>query len=168
MIVRRGALADGVPCRDLRPTRAHSLYLDGILVPVEYLLNGCSVLWDETAREVEFYHIELRDHAVLIADGAPAESYREDGNRTLFDNPDLPRFTTAKSRWFAPVRTGGPEVDALWRRIVDRSGLSPPPLTEDPDLHVMVDGRIVEEGGRELAHKLEAEGYERYGKVAAA
>ncbi len=38
-----------------------------------------------------------------------------------------------------------------------------------PDfVHVMVDGRIVEEGGRELAHKLEAEGYERYGKVAAA
>ena len=36
-----------------------------------------------------------------------------------------------------------------------------------PDyVHVMVGGRIVEEGGRELAHKLEAEGYERYEKVA--
>jgi Fe-S cluster assembly ATP-binding protein len=39
----------------------------------------------------------------------------------------------------------------------------------EPDfVHVMVDGRIVEEGGRDLAQKLEAEGYERYGKVAAA
>jgi Fe-S cluster assembly ATP-binding protein len=27
---------------------------------------------------------------------------------------------------------------------------------------VFVDGRIVEEGGRELADQLEAEGYERY------
>jgi hypothetical protein len=144
MIVRRDALADGVPCRDLRLTRAHSLYLDDILVPVEYLLNGCSVLWDESAREVEFYHIELRDHDVLIADGAPAESYREDGNRALFDNPDPPRFTTAESPWFAPVRTGGPEVDALWHRIVDRSGFSPPPLVDDPDLHLMVDGQRVD------------------------
>ena len=38
-----------------------------------------------------------------------------------------------------------------------------------PDyVHVFIDGRIVEEGGPELAHTLEAEGYERYGKVAAA
>jgi Fe-S cluster assembly ATP-binding protein len=33
-----------------------------------------------------------------------------------------------------------------------------------PDfVHVFVDGRIVEEGGPELAHKLEAEGYEGFG-----
>src|SRR6266498_3536169 len=34
----------------------------------------------------------------------------------------------------------------------------------DPDfVHVFVDGRIVQEGGPELAHKLEAEGYEAFG-----
>jgi Fe-S cluster assembly ATP-binding protein len=32
-----------------------------------------------------------------------------------------------------------------------------------PDfVHVFVDGRIVEEGGPELAERLEAEGYDRY------
>ena len=32
-----------------------------------------------------------------------------------------------------------------------------------PDfVHVFVDGRIVEEGGPELAHKLEAEGYDSF------
>jgi Fe-S cluster assembly ATP-binding protein len=37
-----------------------------------------------------------------------------------------------------------------------------------PDfVHVFVDGRIVEEGGPELAEQLEAEGYERYTKAAA-
>ncbi len=37
-----------------------------------------------------------------------------------------------------------------------------------PDfVHVFVDGRIVEEGGAELAERLEAEGYERYAKGAA-
>jgi Fe-S cluster assembly ATP-binding protein len=34
----------------------------------------------------------------------------------------------------------------------------------EPDfVHVLVDGRIVQEGGPELAHKLEAEGYEAFG-----
>jgi Fe-S cluster assembly ATP-binding protein len=37
-----------------------------------------------------------------------------------------------------------------------------------PDfVHVFVDGRIVEEGGRELADTLEAEGYERFLKAGA-
>jgi Fe-S cluster assembly ATP-binding protein len=38
----------------------------------------------------------------------------------------------------------------------------------EPDfVHVFVGGRIVEEGGPELAHKLEAEGYEAFAPVAA-
>jgi Fe-S cluster assembly ATP-binding protein len=52
-----------------------------------------------------------------------------------------------------------PEMGALvithYQRILDYI---------KPDfVHVFIDGRIVEEGGPELAHKLEAEGYERYG-----
>ena len=39
IIVRKGALADNVPHRDLRLTKAHSLYLDGVLIPVEFLVN---------------------------------------------------------------------------------------------------------------------------------
>ncbi len=52
----------------------------------------------------------------------------------------------------------GPEMGALvithYQRILNYI---------DPDyVHVFVDGRIVEEGGPELAHKLEAEGYEAF------
>ena len=37
----------------------------------------------------------------------------------------------------------------------------------EPDfVHVFIDGRIVEEGGRELADRLESDGYERYAKTA--
>jgi Fe-S cluster assembly ATP-binding protein len=53
----------------------------------------------------------------------------------------------------------GPEMGALvithYQRILDY-------ITPD-HVHVFTDGRIVEEGGPELAHTLEAEGYERYG-----
>jgi Fe-S cluster assembly ATP-binding protein len=52
----------------------------------------------------------------------------------------------------------GPETGALvithYQRILNYI---------DPDfVHVFVNGRIVEEGGQELAHKLEAEGYEAF------
>ena len=35
-------------------------------------------------------------------------------------------------------------------------------------VHVFVDGRMVEEGGKELAERLEVEGYEKYVKAAQA
>jgi Fe-S cluster assembly ATP-binding protein len=53
----------------------------------------------------------------------------------------------------------GPEMGALvithYQRILNY-------ITPDY-VHVFVDGRIVEEGGPELAHKLEAEGYQAFG-----
>ena len=56
----------------------------------------------------------------------------------------------------------GPEMGALvithYQRILDY-------ITPD-FVHVFIEGRIVEEGGPELAHQLEAEGYERYGVAA--
>jgi Fe-S cluster assembly ATP-binding protein len=52
----------------------------------------------------------------------------------------------------------GPDMGALvithYQRILDH-------ITPD-FVHVFVDGRIVEEGGPELAHKLEAKGYDAY------
>jgi Fe-S cluster assembly ATP-binding protein len=53
----------------------------------------------------------------------------------------------------------GPEMGALiithYQRILN--------YVEPDYVHVFVDGRIVEEGGPELAHKLEAEGYQAFG-----
>jgi hypothetical protein len=144
VIVRKGALADAVPSRDMRLTKGHSLFLDGVLIPVEYLVNHRSIIWDDRAREVTIYHVELETHDVLIADGAPAESYRDDGNRWQFRN--------ANSGWglppqpaCAPVLTGGPIVDAVWRRLLDRTGSrNGPPLTNEPDLHLLVDGKRID------------------------
>jgi Fe-S cluster assembly ATP-binding protein len=52
----------------------------------------------------------------------------------------------------------GPEMGAVvithYQRILN--------YIEPDFVHVFMDGRIVEEGGSELAHTLEAEGYERY------
>ena len=115
-----------------------------MLIPAEFLVNHRSILWDDQAGHVVFYHIELARHDVLLADGAPAESYRDDGNRWLFGNAN-PGWEAPAKPPCAPVLTGGPVVDAVWRRLLDRSGPRPGlPLTGDPDLHVRADGRRVD------------------------
>ncbi len=148
VIVRKNALADNVPARDLHVTKGHSLYLDGVLIPVEFLVNHRSILWDDRAQEVSLYHVELDRHDVMVANGAPAESYRDDGNRWLFQNAnsawDQPPQATC-----APVLTGGPIVDAAWTHLMDRAGPRPgQSLTEDPDLHLLVDGERIDASSR--------------------
>ena len=144
MIVRKGALADNVPHHDLHITKGHSLYLDGVLIPVEFLVNHRSILWDDRAQEVTVFHLELDAHDVLIANGAAAESYRDDGNRWLFQNANAGWNQPPKAPC-APVLTGGAVVDAVWQRLLDRAGPRPGlPLTDDPDLHLLVDGKRVE------------------------
>jgi Hint domain len=87
VIVRKGALAHNVPHLGLHITKGHSLYLDGVLIPVEFLVNHRSILWDDRAQEVTVFHLELDAHDVLVANGAAAESYRDDGNRLMFQTP---------------------------------------------------------------------------------
>lgn len=144
VIVQKGALAPNVPYKDLHITKAHALYLDGVLIPAEFLVNHRTIRWDDHAQEVEVYHIELDTHDVLIANGAPAESYRDDGNRWMFRNAN-PFWHQPPKLPYAPVLTGGPVVDAVWQRLLDRAGRrTTVPLTQDPDLHLLVDGRRVD------------------------
>jgi hypothetical protein len=144
VIVRKGALAPNVPHTDLRVTKGHSFFMDGVLIPVEFLVNHRSILWDDQAQEVSIYHVELETHDVLVANGAPAESYRDDGNRWLFQNANS-GWDAAPKAPCAPVVTGGPVVDAAWRRLLDRAGVRRSvPLTDEPDVHLIVDGVRVE------------------------
>jgi len=144
VIVRKGALGPNVPHTDLHVTKGHALLLDEVLIPVEFLVNHRSILWDDRAREVSLYHVELETHDVLLANGAAAESYRDDGNRWLFHNANSGWGLPAKLPC-APVLTGGPLVDAVWKRLLDRSGPRPGlPLTQDADVHLIVDGTRVD------------------------
>ena len=140
VILRKNSLADNVPNRDLLITKGHAIYIDKILIPAEFLVNHRSILWDDRAREVTFYHIELAVHDVLLANGTPAESYRDDGNRWMFRNANTGWDDRPKAPC-APVLTGGAAVDEIWKRLLKRSGSRPGlPITNDPDLHLLVDG----------------------------
>ncbi|HET6307496.1 MAG TPA: tail fiber protein, partial [Rhodopila sp.] len=151
VIVRKGAFAPNVPHQDLHVTKGHSFYLDGVLIPAEFLVNHRSILWDDRSQEVTVYHVELETHDVLVANGAPAETYRDDDNRHLFRNAS-PSWALSPKPACAPVLTGGAVVDAVWRRLVDRAGAcSSLSLTDDPGLHLLVDGKPVAASAQDRA-----------------
>jgi Hint domain len=76
--VARSALGQGTPHRDLFLSRYHCLYLDGVLIPVEDLLNNSTIarFSAEDRQEVEYFHFKLERHSVIYAEGAACETLR--------------------------------------------------------------------------------------------
>jgi len=83
--IQPGALGPGVPARALFLSPDHALFLDGVLIPVKHLVNGSSIR-QMRRKQARYYHIELDRHDVLLAEGAPAESYLDTGDRANFIN----------------------------------------------------------------------------------
>lgn len=131
VVIRAGALSEGVPARDLRVSPEHALLVDGVLVPAIDLVNGRTVVRELEGDTVEYFHIELADHAVVYADGAQAETYINHANRKMFANwPEYFRlFGHDEARRAAdgsfergyPCVRSGPELDAIRLRIDERS-----------------------------------------------
>jgi antigen 43 len=156
---RQGALGVGLPRRDLLLSPDHCLFIDGGLVPAKLLVNGMTITRDLSLASVSYHHVELERHAVLIAEGVPAESYLDTGNRACFGNAGLamvlhPEFNINEYLrcWetdaCAPLMARAEQVLPLWERFADRSrslGYVAPAhaTTTDPALCLIVDGRTV-------------------------
>lgn len=80
VVVKRGALGDDLPSADLCLTESHAIFKDGFLVVVGDLVNGVSISFEpvEGLGILEFFHVELDEHDVIYANGAPCESLREE------------------------------------------------------------------------------------------
>jgi hypothetical protein len=84
--LRAGAIAEGIPCRDLYVSPGHGIYLDATLVPAWRLLNGVSIIQPEVTGAVDYFHVELDTHEVIFAEACPAESFSGDSGRLAFSN----------------------------------------------------------------------------------
>ena len=83
--IATGAFAADLPHRDLFLSPDHAVFCDGVLIPVRYLINGATIV-QERREEISYFHVELAAHGVLLAEGLPAESYLDTGNRAAFAN----------------------------------------------------------------------------------
>ena len=76
--IRRFALDGRNPHKDLYISPGHALYIDGVLLRATDLVNGTSIAPALPRREVEvieYYQIVLATHEVILAEGAPVESF---------------------------------------------------------------------------------------------
>lgn len=127
--VRAGAFGSSLPARDLSLSPGHPVLVGaeadhhgGHLVPIMCLINGTSIT-RETADAVTYWHVELESHDILLAEGLPAESYLDWGDRPFFDegsdhalhNPDF--VVPGLSARCRPVAVEGAVVDAERERL---------------------------------------------------
>ena len=84
--VRAGAFGEAMPHRDLLLSPDHAVATGAALVPAHQLVNGVTVVREPSAGSVDYFHVELDRHDLLLAEGLVAESFLDTGNRHGFVN----------------------------------------------------------------------------------
>jgi hypothetical protein len=87
--IAAGALGDNLPVDDLRLTTDHALLIDDVLVQAGALVNGSTIRRippSDLGERFVVYHVETENHEVILAEGAPAETFVDNISRRHFDN----------------------------------------------------------------------------------
>ncbi|GJE26035.1 Hint domain-containing protein [Methylobacterium organophilum] len=126
--IRRDAFGPGLPVKDLFLSPGHPVLVGqdadgegGVLVPVMSLINGTTIARTRRDR-VTYWHVALEEHDILLAEGLPAESFFDLGQRAWFTgheeggllDPDMALVGGSRCR---PVAVDGPLVEAERRRL---------------------------------------------------
>ncbi len=144
--IQAGAFGPGLPTQALSLSPDHAVYLDGALIPIRYLINGASIQQDMRP-SVHYFHIELDRHDILLANGLPAESYLDTGNRAAFANGGStiqlhPNFALKiwDSQACAPLVRDGVELEAARSYLLHQAEQLGHRTTSEPDLRAIVNG----------------------------
>jgi Hint domain len=85
--VKAGALADAIPSRDLLLSPDHALMIDGVLIHAGAMVNGVSIVRERDVPVMfTYFHVETENHALILAEGAVAETFIDNVDRMRFDN----------------------------------------------------------------------------------
>ena len=149
--IAAGAFGEGLPQADLWLSPCHSVCVeapDEVLIPVVLLINGATIA-QQDVDEVTYWHIELESHDIVLANGLPAESYLECGNRRWFEDfrglaPLRRAPASMDTDACRPLVGGGPVLEAVWERLCDQAERLGWTTTADMDLHLIADGRRIE------------------------
>jgi ABC-type multidrug transport system fused ATPase/permease subunit len=85
VLFSKSSLAPGVPFCDLVVSRCHTILCRGLKVAGN-MVNGEDIRVMQEVDEITYYHIEIDPFEFIVANGLGVESYRDVGNRYLFDN----------------------------------------------------------------------------------
>ena len=119
------------------------------LVPISSLVNDASVAQIETDA-IEYWHVELDQHDVVLAEGPPVKSYLDCGNRAIFDNgaaliEAFPDFQPKREdETCLPIVKHGPLVDRAKARLIERLLAAGFTIDREADIHVRADDERIE------------------------
>ena len=115
------------PVRDLWLSPHHGVYVNDVLIPVGLLVNGTTIRQIQLPA-IDYWHVELPRHEVILAEGLPAESYLDTGDRTdfLLAGPFTTLFPVFGSRrgdgeGCAAQIIDGPELEAARLLVAERA-----------------------------------------------
>jgi hypothetical protein len=115
-----------------------------VLIEAKDLVNGVSIVQVQEIDRVDYIHIELDSHDLILAEGAWSETFVDDDSRGMFHNsheyralyPDAP---VGPARYCAPRLDTGYAVEAARRSVDTRAGLRPAGGERAPPLRGYVD-----------------------------
>ena len=151
------AFGKNKPMQDLYVSPGHSICVDllgEVLVPAGALINGSTVVQVDVD-QITYWHVELDSHDIVIANGLPAESFLDMGNRNFFIENDVVSFgevpdadlsslaLRSHTDFCRPYVDKGVIIDALrlqLRRQAEIAGWTLDASQPLAGLHLLVDG----------------------------